>query len=551
MRAREFLVEAQNYDEMFNSVYKILDAKDSNNDPWAGLQLEQAHKQQIGEYIKWAKKTLKKNDRIVWFLKWVKISVLDKLHKETKAQGKIELSTMFKKDLDIMLSKMEPIDGAPNPRSISTDLEHYLSYDQIPGIQNYTFGKETPGALFQILGGYEREWREDNKGTLMVSSSKDKPIINFGKQAWWLLDRAECRDEGEAMGHCGNTASSRDGERILSFRTDLGDGKYRPHLTFILTEKGYLGEMKGRANEKPAEKYHPFIIKLLMNDIVKGIKGGGHDPSNNFSMNDLSNEQREEIMDKKPSLGTLKMMYHKLGDVPEVRERVDQVLDGLEDEGVRNYGLNPNGLYVVDHSKDIQQFGETTPGNLNNYIGYFNGNDYYEVDYSGEEYQWEELYDGLEGEHKEHVKKKIQKYKDDVDPDMEYDSLWDLIQHNDLDDFISVAQWAVRSGYEVGGQNQMYKAFKSALDDLPIKYGGALYAEDGSEWKWEGPVEVCLTFEEMIRALSDEPYMEYVAYEDSWFGGGEVEIEEPYYGWDEYDEEAAKERFRDLIYEIE
>ena len=35
------------------------------------------------------------------------------------------------------------------------------------------------------------------------------------------------------------------------------------------------------------------------------------------------------------------------------------------------------------------------------------------------------------------------------------------------------------------------------------------------------------------------------------FAGEEVKIEEPHYGWDEYEEEAAKERFKELIYEIE
>lgn len=104
------------------------------------------------------------------------------------------------------------------------------------------------------------------------------------------------------MGHCGNTATPKEGDRILSFRTKASGGKQRPHLTFILDENGYLGEMKGRANEKPSEKYHPYIIDLLQKDFVKGIKGGGYLPESNFSITDLDQEQMNALISKKSSL---------------------------------------------------------------------------------------------------------------------------------------------------------------------------------------------------------------------------------------------------------
>jgi hypothetical protein len=51
---------------------------------------------------------------------------------------------------------------------------------------------------------------------------------------------------------------------------------------------GFLGEMKAKANLKPSEKYHPQIMQLLLNPIVKGIKGAGYAPYMNFSIFDLS-----------------------------------------------------------------------------------------------------------------------------------------------------------------------------------------------------------------------------------------------------------------------
>ena len=54
----QIIQEAQNYEGMFNDILK-LDA-----DP--RLQ------QQIVQDINWARKILRKNDRIIWFLRWSK-----------------------------------------------------------------------------------------------------------------------------------------------------------------------------------------------------------------------------------------------------------------------------------------------------------------------------------------------------------------------------------------------------------------------------------------------------------------------------------------------
>ena len=55
------IVEAQNYEQMFNDILK------RNPNP----QL----RRQIAVSIGWARRTLRKNDRIVWFLRWMKLSL--------------------------------------------------------------------------------------------------------------------------------------------------------------------------------------------------------------------------------------------------------------------------------------------------------------------------------------------------------------------------------------------------------------------------------------------------------------------------------------------
>jgi hypothetical protein len=51
--------EAQNYEVMFNDILKV------GSDP--RLRWE------ITRDVNWARKTLRKNDRIIWFLRWLKI----------------------------------------------------------------------------------------------------------------------------------------------------------------------------------------------------------------------------------------------------------------------------------------------------------------------------------------------------------------------------------------------------------------------------------------------------------------------------------------------
>jgi len=111
------------------------------------------------------------------------------------------------------------------------------------------------------------------------------------------------------MGHCGNTGSPSDGETILSLRKHVEGDLWSPHLTFILDRDGWLGEMKGRANDKPAERYHRMIIALLKNPKVVGIKGGGHAPEANFALDDLSYSEEKELVAAKPGLNGLHYLY--------------------------------------------------------------------------------------------------------------------------------------------------------------------------------------------------------------------------------------------------
>jgi len=200
-----------------------------------------------------------------------------------------------------------------NPESFTPEvkqkLEHFGGSTHIPTVAKVKMGKEHSlehglGMLDDAYKAYEQEISQNKQ--FIVPSKKTKAIIPGAKASrhWHSLSAGACKNEGSAMGHCGNVPSKVGGDNILSLRTvhKVGDKEYHePHLTFIVN-KGILGEMKGKANQKPSPKYHEDIVNLLSNKKIKMIAGGGYEHQNNFSFDDLNEEQKQRVLKAYPDL---------------------------------------------------------------------------------------------------------------------------------------------------------------------------------------------------------------------------------------------------------
>src|SRR5439155_24648394 len=207
----QIIQEAQNYEVMFNDILK-LDA-----DP-------RLH-QQITQDINWARKILRKNDRIIWFLRWSKIwyqlsgGIWSGGRADTSLSGALQqYNQRFQTGYlagDLL-----------SPPVMKAQLEHFLSLP-IPEIQNYVFRTESPRQLFDLFAGYEAAWRQriEEEKSLITPEREDEILISFSDgYAWWLLPRGGCPVEAQAMGHCGNVPSQRRGDQILSLRRRVQRG---------------------------------------------------------------------------------------------------------------------------------------------------------------------------------------------------------------------------------------------------------------------------------------------------------------------------------------
>ena len=312
------LLEAQDYENMFKSFLDDVKKIDVDNNH-ADYTTDLAYKEEIKKEIDWARRTLKKNDRIVWFLRLLRYELYVQILRPRSRTAKETALKDFNRNAktDYTANDMMPI------RQLKTNLEHFMSLN-IPAIENYVFAKQKPAELFNTLSNLEREAQSkmgDDAGAeemfrqnrLIEKEKTDDVIMRFPDGfAWVDLNTPADNEEGEAMGHCGNRASYRSDETILSLRKTVkyqGKQWWYPVCTFILDGDNLLGEMKGRNNNKPQDRYHPYIIALLKTKRIEGIKGGGYKPENNFSLNDLTDEERENLIEHNPNFAGADYLY--------------------------------------------------------------------------------------------------------------------------------------------------------------------------------------------------------------------------------------------------
>ncbi len=313
------------------------------------LQLLPRSQETITREIDWARETLEREDRIIWYLRYLQIAILEKASEDDpnfgdaadkKVRQLAQKSGQSPGTVKASLSMF--IDG-----SVKQMLVHALSMP-IAGIKQYVFGWQPAQEVYDDFQQLEKDWKDDQNRTVPFDDSH-AVVIDFGDgYAWYNLDTAYCPDEARAMGHCGNSPRSGSDDRIISLRRkqQVGDEVIlTPVLTFILDSNGLLGEMKGRGNDKPAERYHQYIIPLLRHESIEGIKGGGYMAQNNFSINDLDEEVRDELLAENPALeGPMELIRKTIKDGD--YERSQKALEDL----LNDYNLQHEEFTVDDWS---------------------------------------------------------------------------------------------------------------------------------------------------------------------------------------------------------
>lgn len=324
------LFEAFDYRVMFNDVMKF--AQNIGDEE----KIDYC-KRKIDSEIQWAERVLKNRDRITWYLRYIKAQLLDLT--DLDENGRVKMGMVSKRGR-LYIQKFDH--GAANAfnferdgrsyntfgvsTSVSEELAHFMSLDS-GNIQNYLFGTKPNVEVFNDLEAIEKAWIESGGQRRIRADHPNNEhaivLIEYGKMAWYDLQRPSCSAEGAAMRHCGNSPRSNTEDTILSLRsTGDKDGKryVEPHLTFTMDSDNYLQERKARGNSRPPAQYHPMIVDLLLLKgedtsfrdgyaghpgewFVEGLGDGHWQQEDDFQVADLNEEQKERLLTQRPELG--------------------------------------------------------------------------------------------------------------------------------------------------------------------------------------------------------------------------------------------------------
>lgn len=532
------LTEATKYDNMFQRFFDIV----KNAEPEVSWKGEATY--EVADEIEWARRVLKKEDRIVWYLRWYRLAVVEELTKHYPAHK--DLNNLYKKYLNELGVQRSPIAKAQLSQ-IKSKLTHYMGIPSAK-IQDHVFRKETPEELLDILNNFETEWTEQigDDGKVVEEEPNHTLVLKFPDgSAWWNLDKSACDKEAEAMGHCGNRYGNST-DTILSFRkpVDTPEGtKWVPHLTFILDEDNWLGEMKGRANKKPAEKYHPYIIALLKQDLIKGIKGGGYDPENNFELTDLPEKQQEELLTLKPTLGTPTQVYKHLGNS---KETVQVLLKRTEAEGVEIKWNEEMQRFVVLEWESLMKFILLYGDSFS--VDFVKGNiDYSEIHVPDRDvaYFFDNLPANVLNDIYDYVEERYN--KEDFDS---HEELYEFLQDQG-DDLANLAASSVIDGVVSGTEDNISKELRKTIDSLLDHFNAEFVYLDIRKRPTTNIDQAVLdypmyyTYTPKNLALELESINEFdVFIADVESGEGlEFELDEHGNGWEDYDEKYAIDQF--------
>lgn len=294
------------------------------------------HKQKI---VKDAIDTFEREDRIMWFLRKARAADLaelaafpDEHFDQYKNQLGDEGVQKLKAGKETAKRKLErmiqaPLDSAKGKERLAlvqkegeklgeilTNMRHHIQNAKIHKLQSVLDYNFPPNAhavkLYSDLKALEdKEMSKKPDERFLKPSDEESNFLEFPDGwKWFYLDRKTCEREAKSMRHCGNSAGH-SGDKILSLReplqVDVGEGRrkrkelyYKPHATFIIND-GVVGEMKGYANSKPEKALHKYIIPLLEDKRIEGIRGGGYAANKNFTLNDLTDTERKALLKKK------------------------------------------------------------------------------------------------------------------------------------------------------------------------------------------------------------------------------------------------------------
>ncbi len=166
-------------------------------------------------------------------------------------------------------------------------------------------------------------------------------FITYPNGWYWInLNTSFSSDEASNMGHCGNDT----GRTLFSLRDNNKNSRIT--ISYEYDDKA-MCQCKGRGNTKPSDEYHPYILDFLKNEKypVNNIFTGVYKPQLDFNFRDLTEEEREDLIETKPSLEYTDSMFEAYIE----DKKWDRIVSMIENGYVYN-GYEEDKKFIEDIS---------------------------------------------------------------------------------------------------------------------------------------------------------------------------------------------------------
>jgi len=211
------------------------------------------------------------------------------------------------KDTHVRWGVMKKLNESGFVRNIRSKMTSIMDYIRV-GLNNDA--SSIKNLTFSEIEYESIKWHESlNVGEGNIDYVENHPIIrDYRKNGigfyWSNLETYNSSEECDRMGHCGRTDSY---NYLISLRDTKPIGINhtinKSHLTSAIGKhNGLIYQMKGQKNSKPNERYHPYILDLLLTD--KSIKGFGseYDSARDFKISDLGEDSVKKLYNVRPDL---------------------------------------------------------------------------------------------------------------------------------------------------------------------------------------------------------------------------------------------------------
>lgn len=459
--------------------------------------------------------------------------------------SKILLTIMVR---DGMLSGISDARGSPNGRTTIVSqpaMADLLNRLKIEGNQTDMATEST----------YMLYYRDMFWGTLYEHA---KPFLQLENGWYW----AELFSEHEDVG--GHTEFVLTSPEPLKYpNSDASTGANRAFAVAVYYDAGdefSVNEVLGSSRWNKTKKnimptLSPAILQLLLHEaeLKKWLSDSVIESS------DLMKEDAQVLLDRRPELCNTGAVYKVQGLTPLVKDKIEEELSEAdvdvegdwfgEDLVVNKWDSIEDCVNAIgdEHAKWLAKLS--------------NGEEHIEVDYHrASKNDIETLLNKLSKERQQELSAwlianyadEIEEYKEDEDEDFDPTDMDDVaafIDKKEIDEIKDVANNAMTSGFEVGAENEAMKNFQGAIREAPIVF---LNADGywGHDFKYDQPVGLIVSASKIVE-LIDAKELGDVAY-SGWADYLELKVEanQPHYGYGDYDDEAAIERFEEELPEL-